>query len=132
MLARLYATNYGLELFDEDTPPCEAAVFAEKGVSLDPANQRSRVIMSYVRLLMDDLSFGLAEAERAISLNPRSLIMMGEPGYLLTLLGDWKRGSALIRKAMAHLARNFAAVQAGAKEPPVKPCQISRSGLKWR
>jgi hypothetical protein len=56
--------------------------------------------MSYVLLLKNDLSHGLAEAERAISLNPDSLIMMGELGWLLTLLGDWKRGPALIRKAI--------------------------------
>jgi tetratricopeptide (TPR) repeat protein len=42
------------------------------------------------------------KAERAISLNPNSLIMMAELGYLLTLLGDWKRGSALIRKAIEN------------------------------
>jgi adenylate cyclase len=102
MLARLYADNYALELFDEDTPLDKAAAFAEKGVSLDPANQRARAIMSYVLLLKNDLSHGLAEAERAVSLNPNSLIMMAELGYLLTLLGDWKRGPALIRKAMAN------------------------------
>jgi adenylate cyclase len=100
MLARLYATNYGLELYDADTPLDKAAAFAEKGVSLDPANQRVRTIMSYVLLLKNDLSHGLAEAERAISLNPNSLIMMAELGYLLTLLGDWKRGPAFIRKAI--------------------------------
>jgi len=102
MLARLYATNYGLELFNVKTPLDEAVVFAEKGVGLDPANQRVRVIMSYVLLLKNDLSYGLAEAERAISLNPNSLIMIAELGYLLALLGDWKRGPALIRKAIEN------------------------------
>ena len=58
--------------------------------------------MSYVLLLKNDLSYGLAEAERAISLNPKSLIMMAELGYLSTLLGDWKRGPALIRKAIEN------------------------------
>jgi adenylate cyclase len=102
MLARLYATNYSLELYDADTPLDEAAAFAEKGVGLDPANQRVRAIMSYVLLLKNDLSYGLAEAERAISLNPNSLIMMAELGYLLTLLGDWQRGPALIRMAIEN------------------------------
>ena len=35
-------------------------------------------------------------------MNPNSLIMMAELGYLLTLLGDWKRGPALIRKAIEN------------------------------
>ena len=100
MLAKVYATNYGLELYDADTPLDEAAAFAEKGVRLDPANQRVRAIMSYVLLLKNSLSQSLAEVERAISLNPNSLIMMAELGYLLTLLGDWKRGPALIQKAI--------------------------------
>ncbi|MEJ2168339.1 MAG: hypothetical protein P8X90_22710 [Desulfobacterales bacterium] len=102
MLARLYATNYSLELFNVDTPLDEAMAFAAKGVGLEPANQRVRAIMSYVLLLKNELSHGLAEAERAISLNPSSLIMMAELGYLLTLLGDWRRGPALIRKAIEN------------------------------
>jgi len=102
MLARLYADNYGLELFDADTPLDETMAFAQKGVRLDPANQRVRAVMSYALLLENDLSRGLAEAERAITLNPNSLIMMAELGYLLTLLGDWKRGPALIRKAIEN------------------------------
>jgi adenylate cyclase len=102
MLARLYATNYGLDLFDVDTPLEDAVTFAEKGVRLDPANQRVRGIMGYVMFLKNDLLYGLAEAERAISLNPNSLIMMANLGYLLTLLGDWERGPALIRKAIEN------------------------------
>ena len=35
MLARLYATNYGLELYDADTPLDEAVAFAQKGVGLE-------------------------------------------------------------------------------------------------
>ena len=100
MLARLYVTNYGLELFDVNTPLDEAVAFAEKGVKLDPANQRVRGIMGYVLLLKNDLPSGLAEAERAFSLNPNSLIMMADLGYLLTLLGDWERGPALIQRAI--------------------------------
>ena len=34
----------------------------------------------------------LAEAERALALNPNSLIFLENIGYLMTLLGDWKRG----------------------------------------
>jgi hypothetical protein len=40
MLARLYITNYALELFDVKTPVEEAVAYAEEGVRLDPANQR--------------------------------------------------------------------------------------------
>jgi hypothetical protein len=43
---------------------------------------------------------GLAEADRALALNPNSLISLENTGYMMTLLGDWERGPALIRKAM--------------------------------
>jgi len=34
-------------------------------------------------------------------LNPNSLFILDGIGYLMTLLGEWERGPALIRKAMA-------------------------------
>ena len=49
---------------------------------------------------MDGFTIGLAEAERAFSQNPKSLIMMPHLGYLLILLGDWERGPELIRRAI--------------------------------
>ena len=65
-----YATNYSLELFDVETPLEEAAAFAEKGVKLDPGNQRGRLILAYVLLFKDEISAGLAETDRALALNP--------------------------------------------------------------
>jgi len=100
MLARLYAINYSLELFDLDTPLDQAVAFAEKGVRLDPANQRVRSIMAYVLLFKDELTAGLAETEQALRLNPNSLIFLENIGYLLTLFGDWHRGPQMIRKAI--------------------------------
>ncbi len=100
MLARLYANNYSLELFDLPTPLEEAVAFAQKGVRLDPDNQRVRGILAYVLFLRNNLSRGIAEVERAIALNPNSLMLMENLGYLLTLLGDWQRGPALIGKAI--------------------------------
>lgn len=100
MLARLYAVNYSLELFDLETPLEQAASFAEKGVQLEPTNQRTRVIMEFIRLFEDDISAGLVETDRALALNPDSLIFLENIGYLLTLFGDWQRGPALIKKVL--------------------------------
>jgi len=100
MLARLYAVNHTLELFSQETPLEEACGFAEKGVRLEPANQRARIILSFIRLLSGDTGSGLAEAERALTLNPNSLISLENIGYLMTLCGDWNQGPALIRKAI--------------------------------
>jgi len=100
MLARLHANNCSLELFDLDTPLEEALAFAHRGVRLEPCNQRTRGVLAYIMLLTNNLAAGIAEAERAIALNPNSLILLDSFGYLLTLLGDWQRGPALISKAI--------------------------------
>lgn len=100
MLARLYAVNYSLELFDLETPIENAAVFAERGVKHDPANQRVRSIMAFILLFKNELSAGLAEIDQALKLNPNSLIFLENIGHVATLLGDWQRGPALIRRAI--------------------------------
>ncbi len=100
MLARLYATNYSLELFNLDTSLEQAVLFAEKGVELDPANQRVRSIMAFILLFKDELTAGLTETEQALRLNPNSLIFLDNIGYLMTLFGDWHRGPQMIRKAI--------------------------------
>ena len=100
MLARIYSLNYSLELFDPETPLEEATSFAERGVRLDPANQRVRLIRAFVLLINNQVSAGLAECNRALALNPNSLIFLENIGYVLTLLGDWERGPALIRNTI--------------------------------
>ena len=100
MLARLYSLNFSLELFDLESPLEKAAAFAEKGVALDPDNQRTRLIMAFILLFKNELSAGLAEVDRALQLNPNSLITLENIGYLMTLFGDWQRGPAIIRKAI--------------------------------
>ena len=100
MLARLYAVNYSLELFDLKTPLEKAVSFAERGVRLEPANQRTRLILAFVRLFENEITAGLAETDRALALNPNSTILLEHIGYMLTLFGEWQRGPALIRKAI--------------------------------
>ena len=100
MLGRLYSNNYCLEFFDMEMPLQKAVAYAEKGVQLNPEDQRARAILAFCRMLSNDLPAGLAEAEKALSLNPNSLFFMDTIGYLFTLMGEWERGPALIRKAI--------------------------------
>ena len=101
MLGRLHANIYSLELPGYETTSIRKAVgFAEKGVLLNPDNQRARAILGFVRMLDNDIPGALAETELAFNFNPNSLFILDGIGYLMTLLGEWERGPALIRKAM--------------------------------
>jgi tetratricopeptide (TPR) repeat protein len=100
MRARLYAINYGTELFAADTSIDQAVGFAQTGVKLDPANQRTRGALAFVLMLANEVAAARAEADRTLALNPESLIFLDNIGYLLTLLGDWRQGPALIKKAI--------------------------------
>jgi adenylate cyclase len=99
-LGRLYSENFGLETIDRETPIEKAIQYAEKGVQLDPSNQRARAGLALARLLNNQLPEGVVEAEKALALNPNSLIFLDVIGHVTALLGDWDHGTALIRKAI--------------------------------
>ena len=101
MLGRLHANIYSLELPGYEATSIKKAVgFAEKGVLMNPDNQRARAILGLVRMFDNEILGALAETEQALNLNPNSLFILDGIGYLMTLLGEWERGPALIRKAM--------------------------------
>ena len=100
MIARLYAMNYSLELFNQDAPIDKAIEFAQAGVKLDPSSQRSRIILAFALMLANKLSPARAEVKNALAINPESIIFLDNIGYLFTLLGEWQQGTALIKKAI--------------------------------
>jgi TolB-like protein/Flp pilus assembly protein TadD len=100
LLGRMYGQNVAFEYVDLDTPLDKALAFAHKGVLLDPADQRARTIHAFLLMIANDLQAAKTEAERAHALNPNCLFTMDTIGYLLTHLGDWERGTALIERAM--------------------------------
>ncbi|MDB4443980.1 hypothetical protein N9174_01400 [bacterium] len=99
-LGLLYCENYTMESIERQTPIEEVIQFAEKGVRLNPSNQRARVVLAVARLLNNQLTEGLVEARNALVLNPNSLIFMDVIGHVLALLGDWDLGTGLIKKAI--------------------------------
>ena len=100
MLARLYTNIYTLDIPEFENPLDKAFGFAQKGVHLSPVDQRCRTIMAEVHLLRGDLEAGLAEAEQALQLGPQTLFMLDGIGYLMTLMGEWERGPALIEETI--------------------------------
>jgi adenylate cyclase len=99
-LGRLYGNIYSLDFPGFENPLEKAITYAEKGVHLTPDNQKARSILAFVRMFSNEIPAALAEVERAFTLNPNSLIFLEGIGYLMTLLGEWERGPALIRKVI--------------------------------
>ena len=100
MYARLLADIYAFDIAGFKEPLEKAFAFGQKGLRLSTDDQRCRFIMAYVHLLGHDLKAGLAETERALQLGPQTLFMLDGIGYLMTLLGAWERGPALIEKVI--------------------------------
>jgi tetratricopeptide (TPR) repeat protein len=100
MLARLYADIYAFDISGIKDPLEKAFECAQNGTRLSPDNQRCRALMAYIHLFRNDLTAGLAEVEQALSLGPETLFMIDGIGYLMTLMGDFERWPALIRKVM--------------------------------
>jgi adenylate cyclase len=101
MLGRLYANIYSLELPGFETALRKAVEFAERGVQLNPNDQRGRGVLALVRMFSNEIPGARAEVEKALALNPNSLFILDGIAYLMTLLGDWERGPALIRKVIS-------------------------------
>lgn len=99
-LARLYASNYSLELVQEKTPIEDALSFAKTATRLEPLDRRILATKAFVHLIRGDIAEGRREVEEALALNGDSLFFLDGVGYLLTLLGDWERGPELSRRAV--------------------------------
>jgi adenylate cyclase len=99
-LGRLYAVNYAFEVAPIDTPIEEAVALAQRGVRLEPTSQRARSVLAMALLFKGELEASRAEAERALTLCPASLVYLDALGWIMTLLGCWARGRQLVDRAM--------------------------------
>jgi adenylate cyclase len=100
MLAQLYANIFVFDIPGFKDPLEKAFEFAQNGTRLSPVDQRCRAIMACIHMFRNELEAGLAEAERALSLGPETLFFLDGIGYLMTLMGDWEGGPALIEKVI--------------------------------
>ena len=100
MLARLYADIYTLDIPGFKDPVKKAFESAQNGTRLSPNDQRCSTIMAYIHFVRNDLTAGLAEAKRALRLGPETLFFLDGLGFLMTLMGDFEQGPALIKKVM--------------------------------
>ena len=96
MLTHLFADIYALDVPGFEAPLEKAFTFGQNAIRLMPDDQRTRIFMAYTHMFRNELAAGLAEAEQALRLGPKTLFMLDGIGYLLTLMGEWERGPALI------------------------------------
>jgi adenylate cyclase len=100
MLALLYLHNHSLELSAAETPLDRALGFAQRGASIEPQNQLVRHSLANVYFLLDERDLFLQEENEALRLNPNSSFLTGAIGWLMALYGEWKRGLAILRRAI--------------------------------
>ena len=97
LLARLYISNYALDVPEFSTPIEEAIGFAHTGVRLDPTCRIARCTLAAVLVIRGEVDSAREQLAQAIEINPGSLVYLEMIGWLLTLCRDWDRGAALLR-----------------------------------
>jgi hypothetical protein len=101
MLGHLYLNAYALDSFRVGPTYLEHGIAcARKGIHLAPDCPRCHAILAFGHLLDNELAAGREEVATALALSGDSLFYMDSIGYVATLLGEWERGPALIRRAM--------------------------------
>jgi tetratricopeptide (TPR) repeat protein len=101
-LSRLCLANHTFEVVPIETPIDEVIALAQNGVHLDPSSQRARAALAAAFLVKGELGAGRAEAEKAYELNPDSFVYLEWIGWVIALLGDSERGTALVRRSIAR------------------------------
>ena len=101
-LSRLYTANNAFDVAPVETPVEQAIVYGETGVRLSPSSQRAGAALAGALLLKGELEACRAEAEKALELNPDSLVYLEWIAWLLTMTGDWERGPSLARRALTR------------------------------
>lgn len=79
---------------------------AQKAAALDPENVRALQALMLTNFLNQNVAAGKAVAERALQLNPNDMELVGEYGTRLALAGEFERGDAMVRRAIAYNPAN--------------------------
>jgi adenylate cyclase len=100
MLGRLYANIYSLDIPGFEKPLEKAIEYAEKGTRMNRDDQRARAVLGLVRMFSNEIPAAREEIDKALALSPNSLFMLDGIGYIMTLVGEWEKGPALIREVI--------------------------------
>jgi adenylate cyclase len=111
-----YATGWAMLAYmyiDEDrfwsngeaqTPaPLERALDAAKrAVTLDPNDVRAWQALMMAHFFRSDVAKGVYAGERGLAINPNDTEFLGEFGMRLAMMGEWDRGTSMVREALAR------------------------------
>jgi tetratricopeptide (TPR) repeat protein len=100
-LATLYCQMYVFDAPGFEDPLAMGLSYAQRGASLEPGRQLSRLILAYASLLGDALGTFESEASTTLSLNPNNPYATGAIGYMHVLAGNFDHGRELLDRAMA-------------------------------
>jgi tetratricopeptide (TPR) repeat protein len=101
-LSRLLIANHAFEIAPPPSSLGNAVDCALRAIQIDPASRRARAALAGAFLMKGELAAGRDEVERALALGPASLVYVEWIGWLLAFLGEWERGTAMIRAAIAR------------------------------
>lgn len=85
---------------------CEAFVAKARdlvthAIALDPYDSTGHMVLSNLLFTEGDIAGFKAAGERALHLNPNDTNLLTHYGMRLAFIGEWERGLALVRKAIA-------------------------------
>jgi TolB-like protein/Tfp pilus assembly protein PilF len=98
MLSWIYSHEFGHGFNPRPGSLDRALTAARRAVDLAPSNPLAQQTLAVALFFRKDHAACLSACERALALNP--LDASNEAMFLIAFMGDWERGSALIRRAM--------------------------------
>jgi adenylate cyclase len=98
-LCQVYLDEHRHEYNPRPDPLDRALDAAQRAVALDATSQRAHQVLALAYFYRRDRDAFVAEAERAIALNPNNALVLALLGGQLQMVGD-ERGIAFVRRAM--------------------------------
>jgi|GEM_PF-749475 len=97
-LAAVYGDVYTLDYQGFENPLERALFCAKKAIALESRSQESHANLALIRFLLRQHRAAIAEAEKAIPLNPNSAYVVSFSGWIIGLSGGLEQGRRIIDK----------------------------------